>query len=396
MSEDVFFQNPGPTNIPFRVMEAMRRPVIDFRGTAFREIVAECIDGVGKVLRTQDPVIIYPATGHGAWEAALVNLFSPGDEILSLSIGYFGNGWAQYAKQFGLKATILQGHPQTGVDYEAFAEALKADGGRAIKGILVTHCETSTGAMTDIKRVREVMDSVGHPALLLVDIISSLGCADFRMDDWGVDIAAGASQKGLMLATGLSFTGISAKALEQSKQAKLPRAYWNWSAMLVDGRQQNFPGTAPVHLFYGLQESLRMIAEEGLDAILQRHRSYAAAVRAAVATWSTAGQVQLYVAPEVASPAVTAVILTQGSGAERLRATALADYKVQLGGGLGDLVDRSFRIAHMGKLHASQLLGVLAGVEMTMAQEGIAFGSGALEAARSTLAAPTEPLRLAS
>lgn len=387
--QDLMFQNPGPTNIPSRVQAAMGRPVMDYRGDTFREIFADCLNGVAKVLRTSGPVVIYPTSGHGAWEAALVNSFSPGQRVLVLVTGFFGKGWADYACRLGLDVQVFTGDLRHGMDYEDLRRLLERDTGPGrFAGILVTHCETATGAMTDCARVREVLNATGHPALLLVDAISSLGCADFRMDDWQVDVAVGASQKGLMMATGLGFTGISEKALAASRTAGLARAFWDWGSALAGGRVQvNLPGTAPVQMFYGLQESLAMLFDEGLEAVLARHARTARAVRAAVGRWAQGGSVELFVHESVASPSVTAIGMRAGKGAEAVREVALRQHHVQLGAGLGDLKDRQLRIGHMGRLSSAQTVGVLAGVEMSMRAQGLALGQGALEAAMHVLQA---------
>ncbi|MFC3337350.1 pyridoxal-phosphate-dependent aminotransferase family protein [Paracandidimonas soli] len=385
--EDLLFQNPGPTNIPSRVLDAMRRPIMDYRSDAFREIFLDCQNGIAKVLRSSGPVVIYPTTGHGAWEAALVNVFSPGDRILVLDMGFFSRGWADYARRFGLDVQILQGNGSEGINYDELFRLIDGDTGpRRFAGVLVTQCETATGAMADCARVREVLNAAGHPALLLVDVISSLACADFRMDDWQVDVAAGASQKGLMMATGLCFTGLSEKALAASEKATLPRAFWDWGKALMGGRiQVNPPGTAPVQMFYGLHESLAMLFEEGLDSVLMRHERTARAVRAAVARWGNEGEVELFVEESIASPSVTAVRMKSGKGAEAIRSIALQEYKVQVGAGLGELHDKQFRIGHMGRLSAAQAIGALAGLEMAMRSHGLRLGEGAINAAMSEL-----------
>lgn len=385
--EDVLFHNPGPTNIPSSVLDAIRQPVMDYRGAAFPAILDDCLTGLAGVLGTRQSVAILPATGHGAWEAALVNLFSPGDRLLVLSVGYFGDSWADYARRFGLMTLMHDCNPRTGVDAANLERELRADGEGTIKGVLVTHCETSTGVMTDIAMVRRILDQTGHPALLLADVVSSLGCAEFEMDAWGVDVAAGAVQKGLMMPTGLSFTGISGKALEASQSARLPRAYWDWREMLVDGRQVNFPGTAPVQMFYGLKEALRLIAEEGLPAVLARHRRTGEAVRQAVRVWSAGdADIALHVDGADASPCLTTIAFRNDDVAERIRAVALSRFKVQIGGGIGVLKGKVVRIGHMGRLPGAHLIGALAGLQMAMTAEGVKYQPGGLDAAIDMLA----------
>lgn len=385
-SDDVFFHNPGPTNIPSSVLDAIRRPVIDYRGFVFAEILQDCLSGLSNILKTRQSVVIMPASGHGAWEAALVNLFSPGDKVLVLEIGYFSNSWGSYARKLGLDTLIHRGDSRNGVDYCQLEQELAADKKNTIKGILVAHCETSTGLMTDIARIRQILDKVGHKALLLVDVISSLGCADFRMDAWGVDIAAGAVQKGLMMPTGLCFAGISKKALQAIQTARLPRAYFDWREMLIDGRQENFAGTAPVQMFYGLKEALRLISDEGLDQVLQRHDRYARAVRAAIRNFSAEkGSFHLYLDEEKSSPSLTTIIFDNEGSADRVRATALKMHKVQLGAGIGELKGKVLRLGHMGRLHNAHLIGTLAGLQMAMLDAGLNVKPGGLDAAINIL-----------
>lgn len=379
--EDVFYHNPGPTNIPSSIHEAMRRPIIDYHSKEFHHILDRCLDGLGRVIKTHQTVVAYPASGHGAWEAALVNLFAPGERILCLSTGFFGDGWATYATKLGYDAVILSGDRRKGIAYDQVENVLRDDKGHSIKGVLVTHCETSTGTMTDVHTVRQLLDRAGHSALLLVDVISSLGCADFRMDEWGVDVAAGASQKGLMLPVGLAFVGISEKASAASKSSKLRRAYWDWDRLLENGRQVRFPGTGPVHLFYGLDEAIRLIEDEGFDEVLKRHVRHAAAARAAMRVWAQAGAVELYVDEKVTSPALTTLMFRNEPIAEQVRQTAFEHFKVQLGGGLGDLRGQILRLAHMGRLHPSHLMGALSGIELALTAEGVPVGKGGLEAA---------------
>ncbi|SDN40826.1 alanine--glyoxylate aminotransferase family protein [Ensifer sp. YR511] len=384
--QDVLFNNPGPTNIPSSVLEAMRRPVIDYRGSEFYRIRQGCLNGLGKVLKTESSIVVMPATGHGAWETALVNLFSPGDELLSLSLGYFGDAWARYARKFGLKTVQHKCDRRHGVNFEQLERELRADLGGRTKGILVTHCETSTGIMTDVAEVRRVLERTGHPALLLVDVISSLGCADFRMDAWKVDVACGAVQKGLMMPAGLCFLGVSEKALSASRSSTLPKAYWDWNEMLVDGRQSNFPGTAPVQMFYGLEEALRLIDEEGLEAVHQRHQRIASCAKAAVRTWSgTSKDIALFSDNDSNSPSLTTIVFKRPNLADRVRETALSRHKVQLGGGIGELEGILIRIGHMGKVHDGHLLGALAGLQAAMRVNEVDLQPGGLDAAIACL-----------
>lgn len=386
-----FFQNPGPTNIPDEVLDAMRRPAVDYRGAAFARVLSDCIDGLSALLGTEQALVISAGSGHGAWEAALVNVFSAGDKVLSVSAGYFASGWAKYATNFGLDVVSLGGDWRTGVDPDAVEQRLREDTDRKIKGILVTHCETSTGVMTDCAAIRRALARADHPALLLVDVISSLACAEVRMDEWSIDIAVGASQKGLMLPTGLCFTGISAKALQTAASAGLPRAYWDWKRLLDGDRQVNFSGTGPVHMFYGLQAALRMIHEEGLDHVVARHDRLARAARSAVRNWAAAGVVETFAAEACAAPSLTAILLSGEPLADKVRTSALQDYNVQLAAGLDRLRGKVFRIAHMGDMNEAMLLGALACTEMAIHNTGVPCGAGGVEAAMVSLSGKPAP-----
>lgn len=385
-TEDIMFHNPGPTNIPSAILSAIGRPVMDYRSGAFSDIVRQCQNGLARVLGTSQTVIIMPASGHGAWDATLVNLFSPGDKVLVLNIGYFSNSWGSYARKLGLETIVHQGDALEGVDFVQLEQELLNDKKNSIKGVLVAHCETSTGMMTDIAKVRQLLDQIKHQALLLVDVISSLGCADFRMDEWGVDVAAGGSQKGLMMPTGLCFAGISKKALAASQTAGLPRAYFDWQEMLVDGRQENFAGTAPVQMFYGLQEALRLIDEEGLQAVLARHDRIARAVRTAISHFASDGKsFHLYLNDAKSSPSMTTIFFNGEGVADRVREAALQRHKLQLGAGIGALKGKVLRIGHMGKLHNSHIIGALGGLQMALLDAGVDVQSGGLDAAIAVL-----------
>lgn len=383
-----FFFNPGPTNIPDRVLRAMDRATLDFLSEEFLEIHASCHEGLKRVLKTRQHLFVYAATGHGAWEASLVNLFSPGERLLILESGYFSEDWTVMARRLGLEVETLRTDWRVGVAPDALSERLAADKDHVIKAVLAVHNETATGLAHPVAEFRRAIDRARHPALYLVDTISSLGCFDFRMDEWGVDVAVGGSQKGLMIPTGLSFSGVSEKALAASRTARLPRHYWDWEMMQARSPQR-FCGTTPVHMFYGLAESLRMIEEEGLDAIFARHARLARATREAARVWHANGAgPELYCrAPERRSDSVTALIMPEGHDAEAFRRTAIERFNLSLGGGLGPLLGRVFRIGHMGELNEPTLLGALATVELALRESRIPHGPGGVEAAIGTLAA---------
>jgi alanine-glyoxylate transaminase/serine-glyoxylate transaminase/serine-pyruvate transaminase len=382
-----FFSNPGPTNVPDSILRAMDRPTIDFMDPEFVEVFKAGVAGLKRVLRTGGDVFLYTASGHGAWEATLLNLLSPGDRVLVLESGWFSEGWSDMAVKLGLQPQLVSAEWRRGIDPQAVAAALQADTGHAIKAVLAVHNETSTGMSTPLVEIRAAMDSAKHPALLLVDTISSLGSLELRMDEWGIDGVVGGSQKGLMLPTGFSFTAASTKAMQAHAQAKLPRHYFDWTEMMKRGFR-SFMGTVPVNLFYGLRESLRLIEEEGLDQVIARHHRLAEAARRAVRAWSGNAGPQLYcLNPARYSDCVTAVLMPEGHDAEALRRTALDRYNVSLGGGLGRLGGAVFRIGHLGDLNEPMVLGTLAAVEMSMRVNGVPHGRGGVEAAMDWLAA---------
>jgi alanine-glyoxylate transaminase/serine-glyoxylate transaminase/serine-pyruvate transaminase len=365
----------------------MDRPTIDFMDPEFMEVFQAAVAGLKRVLRTEADVFLYTASGHGAWEATLLNLLSPGDTVLVLESGWFSEGWSEMASKHGLQPKIVAADWRRGIDPQAVAAALRADTGRAIKAVLAVHNETSTGMSTNLPEIRAVLDAADHPALLLVDTISSLGSLEFRMDEWGIDGVVGGSQKGLMLPTGFSFTAASAKAMQAHAQAKLPRHYFDWSEMLKRGFR-SFMGTVPTSLFYGLCESVRLIEEEGLDQVVARHHRLAEAARRAVRAWSGNAGPQLFcLDPARYSDSVTAVLMPEGHDAEALRRTALNRYNVSLGGGLGRLGGQVFRIGHLGDLNEPMILGTLSAVEMSMRVNGVPHGRGGVEAAMDWLAA---------
>jgi alanine-glyoxylate transaminase/serine-glyoxylate transaminase/serine-pyruvate transaminase len=384
-----FFSNPGPTNIPDRVLRAMDRGTIDFTGAQFKAIAEECFAGLKRIFKTNDTILAYAASGHGAWEAALVNLFSPGDRVLVVETGYFSLNWGMRAESFGLEVETLSGDWRNAADPARLEARLREDREHRLKAVLVVHNETSTGVVHDVAALRRAIDAARHPALYLVDVISSLASMDFRMDEWGVDVVVAGSQKGLMLPTGMAFTGVSAKALAASADAKLPRVYWDWRRLVEGGASQAvWNGTAPVHLFYGLQEALRMLEEEGLDQVFARHHRLAEATRRAVRAWRQNDGPEIFaVDPRAQSDSVTAVLTPEGYDANKVRAAALEKFNVSLGGGLGPLQGRVFRIGHMGDLNEPMILGSLAAVEMALELAGIPHGKGGVAAAMDYLVA---------
>ncbi|HEU0156261.1 MAG TPA: aminotransferase class V-fold PLP-dependent enzyme [Stellaceae bacterium] len=386
-----FFQNPGPTNIPDRVLRAMDRGNIDFTGAQFKAIAAECFAGLKRIFKTDQTILGYAASGHGAWEAALVNLFSPGDTVLVVETGYFSLNWGMRCEAFGLEVETLSGDWRDAADPARLEARLREDRGHRIKAVLVVHNETSTGVVHDVARLRHAIDAARHPALYLVDVISSLASMDFRMDEWGVDVVVAGSQKGLMLPTGMAFTGVSAKALAAAAEAKLPRVYWDWRRLVEGATQAVWNGTAPVHFFFGLQEALRMIEEEGLDQVFARHYRLAEATRRAVRAWRQNDGPEIFaIDPRAQSDSVTAVLMPEGYDANRVRAVALDKFNVSLGGGLGPLQGRVLRIGHLGDLNEPMILGSLAAVEMVLDLVGVPHGKGGVAAAMDYLVS-TEP-----
>jgi alanine-glyoxylate transaminase/serine-glyoxylate transaminase/serine-pyruvate transaminase len=384
-----FFMNPGPTNIPDRILRAMDRGTMDFTGAAFKAISEECFAGLQKIFKTAHPILGYAATGHGAWEAALVNLFSPGDKVLVAESGYFSMNWGLRAESFGLQVETLPNDWRRSVDPGKLEARLREDKDHEIKAVLAVHNETSTGVCHPIAAMRQAIDAAKHPALFCVDTISSLGSFDFRMDEWGVDVTVVGSQKGLMLPTGMAFTGVSAKAIAATAVAKLPRVYWDWRRLLNgDPRQGYWNGTVPVHFFYGLQEALRMFEEEGLENVFTRHHRLAEATRRAVRTWRQNDGPELFaIDPQGQSDSVTSVLLPEGYDADAVRAAALDKFNVSLGGGLGNLKGRLFRIGHLGDLNEAMVLGSLAAVEMALNLTGVPHGKGGVVSAMEYLTA---------
>lgn len=377
-----FLQIPGPTNVPDRVLRAMAAPTIDHRGPAFRELTREVLAGTAAVVRTRHPVVLFPASGTGAWEAALANTLSPGDRVLMVETGHFATLWKDVATRLGLDPLFLPGDWRRGADAARIEARLAEDGARAVKAVCVVHNETSTGVTSDVAAVRRALDAARHPALLLVDTISSLASIDYRHDEWGVDVTVGASQKGLMLPPGLSFNAVGDRALAAHAAARLPRSYWDWGPILAANEKGFFPYTPPTNLLFGLREALRMLQAEGLEAVFARHGRHAEAARRAARAW---GLELLCVNPSEYSSSLTAVLTPRGHDAARLLDVALDRFDVALGVGLGKLAGRVFRIGHLGDFNDLGLLGTLAGVEMGLALAGVPHRPGGVGAALSWL-----------
>jgi alanine-glyoxylate transaminase/serine-glyoxylate transaminase/serine-pyruvate transaminase len=387
-----FFNNPGPTNIPDRILRAMDRPVMDFLAPEFLDIHRACHAGVKRVLKTDQELFIHASTGHGAWEAAVANLFSPGDLVLVIETGYFSLGWKEMGEALGLKVETLNADWRTGIDIAKITERLTQDKAHEIKGVLAVHNETATGLVLPLQDVRRAMDEAKHPALLLSDTISSLGSMEYKMDAWGIDVTVGGSQKGLMMPTGLALTGVSKKAMEASRHAKLPRYYFNWELM-KSRMPQKFIGTVPVHQFYGLQESIKILEEETLDAVFARHARLAEATRECVRAWSGSNGGANGKGPSLygqtkdrLSNSVTTILMPEGHTSDAMRKAALERFNLSLGGGLGPLMGKVFRIGHLGDLNEPMLLGCLATTELAMKTVGVPFAAGGVDAAIKSLA----------
>ena len=380
-----FLQIPGPTNVPGRILRAIEQPTIDHRGPDFAALTQEVLAGLKPIFGTAGPVLIYPSSGTGAWEAALVNTLSPGDRVLLAETGHFASLWRRLAERLGLAVETLEGDWRHGADPEAIGARLAEDRERAIKALCVVHNETSTGVTSRVAEIRRAIDRAGHPALFLVDTISSLASMDYRHDDWGVDVTVGGSQKGLMLPPGLGFNAVSEKALKASERAALPRAYWRWDDMLGPNAKGFFPYTPATNLLLGLKEAIAMLMEEGLERVFARHRRHAEATRRAVRAW---GLELLCLEPAEYSASLTAVLMPEGQDADAFRAKALERCDLSLGNGLGRLQGRVFRIGHLGDFNDLMLAGTLAGVELGLAAAGVPHRAGGLQAALDYLKAP--------
>jgi alanine-glyoxylate transaminase/serine-glyoxylate transaminase/serine-pyruvate transaminase len=377
-----FLQIPGPTNVPDRVLRALAAPTIDHRGPEFAAMAKEVLAGLREVFRTSSPVVVFPSSGTGAWEAALVNTLSPGDRVLMFETGHFATLWRDIAVRLGLAVDFVPGDWRGGVDPAAVERRLAEDAGRAIRAVAVVHNETSTGVASRIPEIRRAIDRAGHPALFLVDTISSLGSIDYRHDEWRVDVTVGCSQKGLLLPPGLGFNAVGARAIAASRSARLARSYFDWEPMLRDNAAGFFPYTPATNLLYGLREALALLREEGLEAVFARHARHADATRRAVAAW---GLELVSMRPDEHSSTLTAVLLPEGHDADALRKVILDRFDLSLGTGLGKLKGKAFRIGHLGSLNDLMLAGTLCGVEMGLALAGVPFRRGGVDAALERL-----------
>jgi alanine-glyoxylate transaminase/serine-glyoxylate transaminase/serine-pyruvate transaminase len=373
-----FLQIPGPSNVPDRVLRAIDNPTLDHRGADAAQLVKECLEGMRGVFQTTGPVIIYPSSGTGAWEAALVNTLSPGDRVVAFQSGHFAAAWAKVARNLCLNVELIEGDWRRGADPAKLAEVLSADSRHEIKAVMVVHNETSTGVVSDIASIRKTIDECEHPALLMVDTVSSLGSMDYRHDEWGVDVTVSGSQKGLMLPPGLAFNAISQKALAASELSRLPKSYWRWDEMLGPNSKGFFPYTPSTNLLYGLRESIKMLKEEGLEHVFRRHRRHAEATRCAVRTWDL--EIFALNTSEYSST-VTAVLLPEGFNEADLRALILKKFNMSLGAGLSKLAGRVFRIGHLGHFNDLMLAGTLSGVEMGLELAGVPHRRGGVDAA---------------
>ncbi|MGW5642471.1 pyridoxal-phosphate-dependent aminotransferase family protein [Saccharopolyspora sp. NPDC003752] len=379
-----FLQIPGPTNVPGSVLRAMAQPTIDHRGPDFAELAQDVLRRVRPVFGTGRPVVIYPSSGTGAWEAALVNTLSPGDRVLAFETGHFATLWRDMAEGLGLVVDFVPGDWRRGVDPAVVAERLAADEQHGIAAVMVVHNETSTGVTSRVPEIRAAIDGANHPALLLVDTISSLGSIDYRHDEWGVDVTVSCSQKGLMLPPGLGFNAISEKALTAAEGARLPKSYWNWAPILEANERSFFPYTPPTNLLYGLREALSLLEAEGLPNVFARHDRHAAATRAAVRAW---GLEVLCADEREHSSSLTAVRLGEEHDANKVREVILDRFDMSLGAGLGKLTGRVFRIGHLGDFNDLTLAGTLAGVQMGLELSGVPIDPTGLQAALEVLRA---------
>ena len=379
-----FLQIPGPTNVPDRVLRAMAAPTIDHRGPEFQELTQEVLVGLGEVVQTRSPVVLFPASGTGAWEAALVNTLSPGNRVLMVETGHFATLWKQIATNYGLDVEFLAGDWRHGVNAVDIEARLVEDTAHALKAVCIVHNETSTGVTSDIESVRRALDSAHHPALLLVDTISSLASMDYQHDAWGVDVTVGASQKGLMLPPGLSFNALSDKALSAHSSATLPRSFWDWAPVLKANKQNLFPYTPTTNLLYGLREALRMLLAQGLKQVFARHHRHAEATRCAARAW---GLELLCANPSEYSSSITAIMMPGGHDAEAFLRVVLERFDMSLGIGLSKLSGKIFRIGHLGDFNDLSLIGTLGGTEMGLVLAEISHQPGGVTAALDFLAA---------
>ena len=388
-----FLQIPGPTPVPDRILRAMDTPVIDHRGPEFAKLGKRALEGIKTIFKTTNPVIIYTATGTGAWEGALVNTLSPGDRVLMVETGQFATLWNKMAVRLGLKPELIPTDWRIGADPAVIEARLREDKGHEIKAVCVLHNETSTGCLSPIQEIRRAIDAAGHPALFMVDTISSLASADYRHDEWGVDVSVGGAQKGLMLPPGMSFNAVSDKALAASKKSALPKSFFAWDEMLAMNKTGFFPYTPGTNMLHGLVTAIDMLHEEGLDNVFARHDRHAEATRQAIRGW---GLEILCRDPKYYSPTITAVMLPEGHDAEAYRAVALENFDISFGTSFGKLSGRYFRIGHLADTNDLTMIGALAGAEMALALAGVPHRKGGVQAAMDYLAGSKAPMRAAA
>ena len=386
-----FLQIPGPSNVPDRVLRAMNRPVIDHRGPEFAQLMGDVREGLATILQTARPVIVFPGSGTGAWEAAIVNTLSPGDQVLMFETGHFSQLWCQLAQKFGVRVNYAAGSWRRGASVSELYERLSRDTQHSIKAVMVVHNETSTGVCSDVAGLGRVMNRLNHPALLMVDSISSLACMDYRHDEWEVDVTVAASQKGLMLPPGLCFNAVSERAIKASQTATLPRSYWDWQPMLSPGAFA-CPYTPATSLLFGLREAILMLQEEGLTNVFARHQRLGKAARAAVRAWTLDIVCE---EPREYSNSLTAVLMPSGTDADELRKIILERFDMSLGAGLSKLAGRTFRIGHLGYFNELMLAGTLCGVEMGLRLAGVPHREGGVAAALEEMSATKEPIAAA-
>jgi alanine-glyoxylate transaminase/serine-glyoxylate transaminase/serine-pyruvate transaminase len=389
-----FLQIPGPSPLPDRILRAMDTPIIDHRGPEFSKLAKRCLDGIKTIFKTTNPVIIYTATGTGAWEGALVNTLSPGDRVLMVETGQFATLWKRMAENIGLKPEFISTDWRIGADAAKIEEHLRKDKNKEIKAVCVLHNETSTGCLSPIQPIRKAIDAAGHPALLMVDTISSLASTDYRHDEWGVDVTVGGAQKGLMLPPGMSFNAVSDKALAASKTSKLPKSFWSWEDMLTMNKVGFFPYTPATQMLHGLAEGIDMLHEEGLDNVFARHDRFAEATRRAVRAW---GLEIMCKDPKYYSPTITAVMLPEGHNADAFRSLALETFNIAYGASFGQYSGKYFRIGHLGDINDGYLVGALAITEMALGLAGIPHKKGGVQAAMDYIvSAHSNPSRAAA
>lgn len=381
-----FLQIPGPSNVPDRILHAIGHPTIDHRGPEFQKLSEEVLLGARRIFKTSGPVVVYPTSGTGAWEAALMNTLSPGDKVLMFETGHFATLWSNMARKFGLEVDFVPTNWRHGVDPQIVEEKLKEDTQGRIKSVNIVHNETSTGVASRVAEVRQAIDNAGHPALFMVDTISSLGSMDYRHEEWKVDVTVGCSQKGLMLPPGLGLNAISEKALDAAQSNTFTRHFWDWNDMLKANENFFYPSTPCTNLLFGLRESIRMLEEEGLENVFARHARFGEATRRAVRAW---GLDILCEQPLEYSSVLTAVMMPEGEGADALRKVILENFDMSLGNGLGKVADKVFRIGHLGDLSGLSLIGTLAGVEMGLELGGIDYTKGGVQAAMQYLSETT-------